>query len=109
LEQLPGSDAPESSEAFFELDLKDLIQRDIYWGTFEPNETRLVQEYLRPSMTFLDVGANLGYYTALAASLVGRRGRVIAFEPSPYAFEKLHAMVVNNKLEQSDGSAGRAE
>jgi FkbM family methyltransferase len=84
----------------FELDLEDFIQRHIYWGTFERNETRLVQEYLRPGMTFLDVGANVGYYTALAASLVGCGGRVIAFEPSPYAFDKLHAMVVNNKLEQ---------
>lgn len=84
----------------FELDLEDLIQRYIYWGTFEPNETRLVQQYIRPGMTFVDVGANVGYYTALAASLVGCGGRVVAFEPSPYAYEKLHAMVVNNKLEQ---------
>jgi FkbM family methyltransferase len=84
----------------FELDLEDFIQRQIYLGTFEPHETRLVKRHLRPGMTFVDVGANVGYYTALAARQVaGRGGRVIAFEPSPYAFDKLNSMALNNKLE----------
>jgi FkbM family methyltransferase len=85
----------------FELDLEDFIQRQIYLGTFEPYETRLVKKHLRPGMTFVDVGANVGYYTALAAMQVaGSGGRVIAFEPSPYAFDKLNSMVLKNKLEQ---------
>jgi FkbM family methyltransferase len=84
----------------FELDLDDLIQRQIYFGVAEPHETRLVRNYLRPGMTFVDVGANVGYYTALAASLVtGSGGRVIAFEPSPYAFGRLRSMVLDNGLE----------
>jgi FkbM family methyltransferase len=87
-------------DSVFELDLEDLIQRYMYWGTYETNETRLVQQYLRPGMTFVDVGANVGYYTALAAKQVGIGGRVIAFEPSPYAFEKLQSMVAGNRLEQ---------
>src|SRR5258708_23981094 len=33
------------------------------YGTFEISETRLVQSLLRPGMTFVDVGANIGYYT----------------------------------------------
>jgi FkbM family methyltransferase len=49
-------------------------------------------------MTFVDVGANVGYITALAAKLVSPRGRVIAFEPSPYAFERLVRMVESNGL-----------
>ena len=85
----------------FELDLEDFIQRQIYLGTFEPDETGLVKRHLRPGMTFVDVGANVGYYTALAARQVaGSGGRVISFEPSLYAFEKLHSMVRGNKLEQ---------
>ncbi len=84
----------------FDLDLTDFIQRRIYLGTFEPAETSLVEKYLQPGMTFVDVGANVGYYTALAAGLVaGNGGRVIAFEPSAYAFEKLHSMVRANKLQ----------
>lgn len=87
-------------DSVFELDLEDWIQRQIYLGTFEPDETRLVEEYLRPGMTFLDVGANVGYYTALAASHVSPgKGRVISFEPSPYAFDRLNLMVLNNKLD----------
>jgi len=84
----------------FELDLEDFIQRRIYLGTFEPDETRLLQKHLRPGMTFVDVGANVGYYTALAAKQVaGSGGRVIAFEPSPYAFERLQLMVRRNQME----------
>src|ERR1700730_16140389 len=71
------------------LDLADYIQRSIYLRTFEPRESALIRHYLKPGMTFVDVGANVGYYTLLAASLVGRRGRVLAFEPSPYVFERL--------------------
>src|SRR4051812_45920835 len=71
----------------FSLDLADFVQRQIYLGTFEPKETRLVNGFLQPGMTFVDAGANVGYYTALAAAKVaGNQGRVIAFEPSPYAF-----------------------
>jgi FkbM family methyltransferase len=83
-----------------ELDLSDFIQRQIFLGTFEPQETSSVSRYLRPGMTFVDVGANVGYYTALAAKKVaGGGGRVVAFEPSPYAFERLGRMVQANRLE----------
>jgi FkbM family methyltransferase len=84
----------------FELDLDDFIQRQIYFGTLEPFESGLVRDYLHPGMTFVDVGANVGYFSALAARLVGERGRVIAFEPSPYAFERLRSMVNRNHLTQ---------
>jgi FkbM family methyltransferase len=87
-------------DSVFELDVEDHIQRHLYWGTYEHHETRLVQQYLRPGMTFVDVGANIGCYTALGARQVaGNKGRVIAFEPSPYAFKKLQSMVLGNKLQ----------
>ena len=41
----------------------------------------------------LDVGANLGHYTARLAALVGEHGRVLAFEPVPDTFECLSANV----------------
>lgn len=40
-------------------------------------------------MTIFDIGANIGYYTLLAESLVGPEGRVFAFEPHPENYEKL--------------------
>ncbi|HWQ52574.1 MAG TPA: FkbM family methyltransferase [Bryobacteraceae bacterium] len=79
-----------------QLDLHDTIQRDIYGGLYEPWETRWIRSYLKPGMTFVDVGANVGYFTWLAASLAGPSGRVFAFEPSALAFKKLQAVVAGS-------------
>ena len=83
-----------------QLDLGEAIQRWMYLGAFEPKETTLVKETLRPGMTFLDVGANFGYFTLLAASRVGAGGRVVAVEPSPLAAGRLKQNVEANSLRQ---------
>lgn len=59
------------------------------------HEMNFMRRYLRPGDTFLDVGANIGVYSLLAASRVGAEGRVIAFEPGPQA---LHRLVENIQL-----------
>lgn len=82
------------------LELDEAIQRWIYMGAFEPHETSIVRGWLRPGMTFLDVGANVGYFSLLAASLVGKTGRVYAVEPSPYAHRRLEDTVRANGLSQ---------
>jgi FkbM family methyltransferase len=48
--------------------------------------------------TVIDVGANLGLYTCLAADLVGPTGRVISFEPNPAVFQRLEANVELNEF-----------
>ena len=53
----------------------------LYYGMLEYAPTKLVRAFLRPGDTFVDVGANIGYYSLLAAHLVGSTGKVIAFEP----------------------------
>ena len=58
-------------------------------GVYEPRETALVHRLLKPGMTFVDVGAHIGYYTTMAAELVGPTGRVYAFEPNPATAELL--------------------
>ena len=58
------------------------LDHELMHGSFEDAEMRFVQKFLRPGMTVVDVGAHHGLYTLLAAKCVGRRGRVIAFEPS---------------------------
>ena len=68
------------------LRLDDRVQRDMYEGVYEPTETEAVRRYLRRGMTVVDVGAHIGYYTALAATRVGPTGRVFAFEPSDHGF-----------------------
>lgn len=83
-----------------ELDLSDSIQRNVYLGTYEPHETAIVRNRLKPGMTFVDAGANVGYFTALAASCVGPSGRVFSFEPQPDSYRKIAAMIERNNLPQ---------
>lgn len=62
-------------------------------GAWERYETRLICERLFEGATFVDVGANIGYYTCIASRLVGTAGRVIAFEPESRNFALLEANV----------------
>lgn len=52
-------------------------------GRYERFESDFVRRHLKPGATFVDVGAHIGYYSVLAASVVGPSGRVVAFEPNP--------------------------
>jgi FkbM family methyltransferase len=56
---------------------------------YEPHVTARLQECLAPGGVFVDIGANVGYYTLLAARRVGSEGRVIAFEPNPTTLKVL--------------------
>jgi len=83
----------------FEVDLPDLIQsRIFYFGEWEPYITRFIRDRLQPGDVFVDVGANVGYYTLLAAKIVGPSGHVHAVEASPSIFERLRRNVLINGL-----------
>jgi len=82
---------------------KDLIQRHIfYFGVWEPNLTNFLSTRLRPGDIFVDVGANIGYFSLLASRLVGREGRVIAIEASPNIFARLADNVMRNQATNVD-------
>lgn len=81
------------------LDLRNHIERSAYLGVYEPWETRAARSYLKPGMTFFDVGANVGYYTLLASQAVGSAGLVYAFEPGTYPFERLSETLKANRIE----------
>lgn len=83
----------------FQCDLRDGIMREVcLTGRYEPQETALLQQILQPGMTFVDVGANWGYFTLCAAHLVGRTGRVLSIEVDPRACRTLKASVARNNL-----------
>jgi FkbM family methyltransferase len=65
-------------------------------GQWEETETRLFSSFVKKGMTVVDVGANVGYYTLLAARLVGEKGKVFAFEPNPENFALLTRNVAAN-------------
>lgn len=61
-------------------------------GYFDIGMTKFFQHQLRPGMTYLDVGANMGIYAVIAASCVGRNGKIVAIEAIP----RLAKMVSDN-------------
>ncbi len=74
-------------------------QRMLLFGAaYEPELTGFLREILVPGMVFVDVGANLGYYTLLGGKRVGPRGQVHAFEPAPAQFRHLAQNVRMNGL-----------
>jgi len=60
-------------------------------GTWEPIETAVVCRLLPLFRTFVDLGANIGWYTAIAQRVMKLRSRVYAFEPEPSNFALLKA------------------
>jgi FkbM family methyltransferase len=52
-------------------------------GSYEFDKQRLLTKTIRSGTVFLDIGANVGFYTLLASVLVGEDGQVFAFEPLP--------------------------
>src|SRR5450755_845635 len=73
-----------------------VISGALTFGVYEKPETRFFCAACKPGMTFLDIGANVGYYTALALPRIGG-GRVIALEPDPENFDYLQATIRANQ------------
>jgi FkbM family methyltransferase len=65
----------------------------------EPDIAEIFLKVLREGDTVIDVGANVGFFTVLAAALVGPKGRVVSFEPDPANFARLQANVKANGFE----------
>lgn len=67
---------------------KDLIQSYLYYfGVWEPRITKWINDSLTDGDTFIDVGANIGYYSLLASKRVGSRGKVVAIEAAPWIYD----------------------
>jgi hypothetical protein len=56
---------------------------EMYRGTHSMEVVHALRHLLEPGDIFVDVGANIGYLSAVAADRVGPSGRVVAFEPVP--------------------------
>ncbi len=70
-----------------------------YHFTWQRQLTQFLAQTLRPGQVFVDVGANLGYFTLIAANAVGRAGRVHSFEPEPRNFALLRKNAALNGFE----------
>jgi FkbM family methyltransferase len=65
-------------------------------GDGEPEVQEALLQHVRPGMTFYDIGANIGFFSLLAARLVGKEGRVAAFEADPEIAARLREHVERN-------------
>lgn len=81
------------------LDLGEPMQNRIYWyrNYDEKNEALLVKRFLKRGDVFYDIGANVGFYSLLASTIVGLKGSVVSFEPSISAFSKLKKNIEINR------------
>lgn len=78
----------------------------LLFGTRERDMREMLQAALRPGMTILDIGANIGYYVLQEARLVGRSGHIVAVEPSPSNIQLLRKNVELNGLRNVTVLAG---
>jgi len=67
----------------------DRIERLMWAGCYERDLVTTLRHILQPGMVFVDVGAHIGYFTALAWVLVRPAGGVHAFEADPQCFQRL--------------------
>lgn len=88
------------------------IQRQLFWyGYYEKPVGDLLKKLLRPGNTFVDVGANIGYFSLLASGNFPR-GRIISLEPVSKSFEALKANIALNKINNIEAfniAAGKTE
>lgn len=75
--------------ARWRLNLREGIDIALYLGLYELRSAAAMARQVRPGAIVLDIGANIGAHTLPLARLVGPSGRVVAFEPTDYAFTKL--------------------
>ena len=72
---------------------------DLFFLQYEsPSLAPVLEAFLESGSTFVDVGANVGVYTAWASRCVGSSGRVFAFEPLPTTREYLEHVIALNAL-----------
>jgi FkbM family methyltransferase len=71
-------------------------------GVWEAYETELLISRLQDATVFVDVGANIGYYTAIAADQFAGRGYIAAFEPDFDNFQLLNRNLKENNFSQVD-------
>lgn len=89
------------SDLSIDLRLSEHMQRRIFWmGYYSISVVALMNKMLRGGMVVIDIGANIGEITMVAAKRVNTTGRVVAFEPIDVIADELEGNVKRNHLGQ---------
>lgn len=87
------------------LDTRDIsitphITIDGYW---EIGTTDIIMNTIKKGMNVVEIGSNVGYYSIISASKIGKNGKIYAFEANPHIFEMLHRnMDINGFLDRAE-------
>jgi len=78
----------------------DSQERDMLFrpGNCDRDEINYLREHLKPGDTFLDAGANVGFYSMVASRIVGDAGKVLAVEADPFNASRVTTNVEVNKM-----------
>lgn len=83
------------------IDLSDsFVSRGCLFDDYEPAETTFIKAFLKADDVFLDIGANVGWFTLLASTIIGVSGSIHAFEPRATTGNYLERTVKINGLDQ---------
>jgi FkbM family methyltransferase len=66
---------------------------------YEAPNFAFLKQQVKPGDTVLDIGAHIGFFANITAQIVGKEGKVFAFEPTPSTFAMLQKMCVDNHNE----------
>jgi FkbM family methyltransferase len=75
--------------------------QNVRLGIGEPQVQQALMDHLWPGMTFYDVGANIGFFSLMAARRVGPRGRVFSFEADPEIAARCRENLARNQFTQA--------
>jgi len=74
-----------------------------YFGVSEPELFRVYDEFLRPKMTIVDAGANVGLHSLFFSRRVGEEGKIYAFEPAKMIFGRMMEHIRDNHVTNIEG------
>jgi len=76
-----------------------MVEKSIYErGIYEYGTMHVIDSFLQHNNTFIDVGANIGLMTLLAAKKVGKNGKIYSFEANPIILEELKKNIGKNNF-----------
>ena len=71
------------------LNLDDYFENNILWGFYESQVRESIKSNIKKDSVFIDIGANIGFFTNYGASLVGSNGHIYSYEPNPECVERI--------------------
>jgi FkbM family methyltransferase len=84
---------------YINLDSKNLIDHKVlFTGAYERDTNTVLEKFIREGDLVIEAGSNTGSETLLVSRLVGRKGKVLAFEPVPHVFDKLKKNIELNNI-----------